>query len=102
MNQWERLPDIPNKVFGSNFGNRALIIKNRFLFVISSNGSSSLLDVYDLQENVWKSTALSLNLPSPYFYEYNDRLYIISTTYNQNTDLLSINLYKADLEYINN
>lgn len=102
-NQWEQLEDLPNQASGSNYGNKALIIKDRFLVVLSSNDSnSSLLDIYDIQENVWKTEALSLNLPVPYIYQHNDTIYIISTSYNSQTELVTCNLYKAALENLPN
>lgn len=102
-NEWEILPTLPHAAYGTNYGNKAVIVDDRYLVVITSEeANASLLDVYDIQENVWKSESLFTVAPVSYMYEHNGTLYFISSTYNEQTETITCRLYEGTLENLPN
>lgn len=101
-NEWETLEDVPHGTNGSNYGNRALIINNRFLVVITSDETNQLLDIYDIEENIWKTEPLNTQYPVSFMYEFNDTLYFLSESYSETTETFTCKLYKGILNNLPN
>lgn len=101
-NEWETLENVPHGTTGSNSGNRALIIDNRFLVVLTSDETNTLLDIYDTEENIWKTASLNTQYPVNYMYEFNNALYFLSESYSQATETVTCKLYKGTLNTLPN
>lgn len=102
-NRWETLERMPHGTYGTNYGNKSLIVNDRFLIVIAyGNSANEILEIYDLKENVWKTEAINLNFSSSHVYQYNGSLYFISSSYSQQTELATFKIYKATLENLPN
>ena len=96
-NEWETLENVPHGTTGSNSGNRALIINDRFLVVLTSDENNTLLDLYDTEKKVWKTEPLSTQYPVNYMYEFNGTLYFLSESYSETTEIVTRKLYKGTL-----